>query len=102
MVGMFIWTWPVRDNKTWGIYLLTRCVLYPLQEAHDVCKAQSASLPSIDSPADLSFLRAWLQMPQSLGGGGFTSRDSIWLDLKVPRCPECYSVSLCSWERKNL
>uniref|UniRef100_A0A5K3FAA0 C-type lectin domain-containing protein n=2 Tax=Mesocestoides corti TaxID=53468 RepID=A0A5K3FAA0_MESCO len=61
------------------------------EEAHNLCKAQSASLPSIDTLADLSFLRSWLQTPRSLGGAGFTADAAVWLDLTVPECPKCYS-----------
>ncbi|KAL5968384.1 C-type mannose receptor 2 [Taenia solium] len=61
------------------------------QDARSLCKEQSASLPSIDTLADLSFFRAWLQTPRSLGGAGLPTNTSVWLDLRVPACPECYS-----------
>ncbi|KAH9281711.1 Secretory phospholipase A2 receptor [Echinococcus granulosus] len=61
------------------------------QDARSLCKEQSASLPSIDTLADLSFFRAWLQTPRSLGGAGFPSNAAVWLDLRVPACPQCYS-----------
>ncbi|VDN97009.1 unnamed protein product [Rodentolepis nana] len=61
------------------------------KDAHELCSKQSATLPSVDTLADLSFLRAWMVMPESIGGAGLPSNSSIWLDLKVDKCPQCYS-----------
>nr|CDS32167.1 excretory/secretory C-type lectin TES-32 [Hymenolepis microstoma] len=61
------------------------------EDAHELCSKQSATLPSVDTLADLSFLRAWMVMPESIGGAGLPSNSSIWLDLKVDKCPQCYS-----------
>ncbi|VDL62087.1 unnamed protein product [Hymenolepis diminuta] len=64
------------------------------KDAHELCSKQSATLPSIDTLADLSFLRAWMVMPESVGGAGLPPNASIWLDLKVDKCPQCYSAGV--------
>lgn len=61
-------------------------------------------MPSIDSLADLNYLRSWMLAPRSLNGGGLATDASIWLDLQIPECPQCYSVShlnMCIYTEKN-
>ncbi|KAM7538695.1 hypothetical protein Aperf_G00000053844 [Anoplocephala perfoliata] len=61
------------------------------EEARNLCQKHSATLPSIDSLADLNYLRSWMLTPRSLNGGGLAASASIWLDLRIPECPQCYS-----------
>ncbi|CAH8609522.1 unnamed protein product [Heterobilharzia americana] len=51
----------------------------------------NVSLISVASVFEASFIRAWLNQPRVLNGGGLSANEAVWTALKVPStCPGCY------------